>query len=124
MRGFGDLEAAIMDRLWSSAAPMTVRQMRDSLATDRESAYTTVMTVMDNLHTKGWLRRDLKGRAYVYQTVASREAHSANVMREALDGSGDRNVAFMHFVEGIEDEDTQTLRAVLRRLSRRRQRGD
>lgn len=120
MRGFGDLEAAIMDRLWSAEAPMTVREMLELLAEERDPAYTTVMTVMDNLHTKGWLRRDREGRAYVYQPVASREAYSAELMREALKGSRDRTAAFMHFVEGIEDEDTETLRNVLRRQSRKK----
>lgn len=120
MRGFGELESAIMDQLWTSARPMSVRQVRDALASHRDPAYTTVMTVMDNLHTKGWLRRDLHGRAYLYRPVDSREAYSARLMRDALRDSGDTASAFMHFVEGIEDDDTEALRRVLRRLSRRK----
>ena len=37
--------------------------MVDDLRSDRQIAYTTVMTVMDNLYRKGWLRRHLDGRA-------------------------------------------------------------
>ena len=31
MRGFGDLEAVIMDRVWSHAAPVTVRDLFDEI---------------------------------------------------------------------------------------------
>jgi DNA-binding MarR family transcriptional regulator len=64
MRGFGDLEALLMDRLWSRDEPTTIRELVDELRQEREIAYTTVQTVMDNLHRKGWLSREPKGRAY------------------------------------------------------------
>jgi predicted transcriptional regulator len=57
MRRFGELEAVIMDRLWEQGRPMLVREMVEDLRGDRPLAYTTVMTVMENLHRKGWLRR-------------------------------------------------------------------
>ena len=57
MRQFGELEAVIMDRLWEWGRPALVREVLDDLRKDRPLAYTTVMTVMENLHRKGWLRR-------------------------------------------------------------------
>ena len=62
MRRFGELEAVIMDRLWEQGQPMLVREMVDALHDDRALAYTTVMTVMENLCRKGWLRRERDGR--------------------------------------------------------------
>jgi predicted transcriptional regulator len=53
MRRFGELEAVIMDRLWDQGRPMLVREMVEALRGDRPLAYTTVMTVMENLHRKG-----------------------------------------------------------------------
>jgi predicted transcriptional regulator len=53
MRQFGDLEAAIMDRLWERGSPALVREILDDLSKDRQLAYTTVMTVMENLYRKG-----------------------------------------------------------------------
>ena len=120
MRGFGELEAVIMDRLWSWGGTATVRDVVDDLQTERAVAYTTVMTVMDNLHRKGWLARERDGKAYRYEPTASREEYSARLMHEALDGSGDPAGAFAHFVERMTDEQTDTLRAALRRLSRKR----
>ncbi|MGL4305851.1 MAG: BlaI/MecI/CopY family transcriptional regulator, partial [Mycobacteriaceae bacterium] len=45
MTGLGELERAVMEHLWSSPEPQTVRQVHKALATHRELAYTTVMTV-------------------------------------------------------------------------------
>lgn len=119
MRGFGDLEAAVMDRLWANESPTSVRQMLDALAPERRLAYTTVMTVMDNLHRKGWLRRQLDGRAYFYEPRATREEYTAQMMSEALEGSGDTAAVFMHFVDGISAEDADVLRRALNRQSRK-----
>jgi predicted transcriptional regulator len=49
MRRFGELEAVIMDRLWERGRPVLVRDVVDALHDDRAPAYTTVMTVMENL---------------------------------------------------------------------------
>lgn len=120
MRGFGELEAKIMDRLWSRAEPATVREVLEDLRTERDFAYTTVMTVMDNLHTKGWLKRELHGRAYRYRPTASREHYVAELMQDALASSADRTAALAHFTERLSGDESQALRAALRKLSRRK----
>lgn len=114
MRGFGELEAAIMEYLWSQDGPRTVRQMHTALSDTRSSAYTTVSTVVDNLQTKGWLHRAAAGRgAFSYVPVASREEYGARLMREALDGSGDRTDALVRFVGGMSPQEAAVLRAAL-----------
>lgn len=118
MRGFGELEAVIMQRMWSRQAPATVREIVDELRTEREVAYTTILTVMDNLFKKGWLRREIHGRAYRYEPVASREEYGAMIMREALDGSGDRAVALHHFVGRMSAEEAEALRGALDEFKR------
>jgi predicted transcriptional regulator len=119
MRGFGDLEAVIMDRLWSRGEPTTIRQLVDELRQEREIAYTTVQTVMDNLHRKGWLSREPKGRAFVYQPVASRQEYGAMLMREALDAGHDADLTLIHFLAQMSDDETASLRRALRRRRRR-----
>ena len=118
MRGFGDLEAVIMERLWSWGDPATVRQVVEDLRRDRDIAYTTVQTVMDNLHRKGWLSREPKGRAYAYRPVASRQEYSARLMREALDASDDADLTLMHFLSQVSDDEAASLRRALRRRPR------
>lgn len=117
MRGFGDLEAVIMARVWDRGGPVTVRDLVDELQRERPIAYTTVMTTMDNLHRKGWLARVKDGKAYLYTATASRAEYSARLMREALDGGGDAEMVLSHFVAQMGGEESEVLRAVVRRLS-------
>ena len=120
VRGFGELEAEIMDRIWNRGdAAVTVRDVFDELAEERRIAYTTVMSTMDNLHTKGWLQRDRDGRAYRYWPTLNREQHTAQLMREALDGGGRSVLVLSYFIEQIDPEDSDRLRAALRTLARR-----
>ena len=124
VRGFGELEAVIMDRVWNRGpeTSTTVRELFDELAAEREIAYTTVMSTMDNLHRKGWLARERDGKAYRYWATLSREEHSARLMREALDGGGQSELILSHFIEQISPEESERLRTALRRLARRRER--
>lgn len=77
----GELEQAVMDILWSRPSALSVRDVHALLATDRELAYTTVMTVLDRLAKKGLLVRNLEGRAWLYRPANSRAAEvSAEVL--------------------------------------------
>jgi predicted transcriptional regulator len=120
VRGFGDLEAVIMHRVWEHGKPVTVRELFDELAAERTIAYTTVMSTMDNLHRKGWLDRVKEGKAYRYTATASREEYSARLMREALEGGGDTEAVLSHFIAQIDSGESEALRSVLRKLRGRR----
>lgn len=122
MRAFGDLEAAVMERLWSWEAPATVREVLEDLTKQRPLAYTTVLTVMDNLHRKGFLLREREGRAYRYRPASDRAAYAAELMGEALADSGDRVGALLQFVEHIPPAEVTKLRAALDAAADARQR--
>jgi predicted transcriptional regulator len=113
VKQFGDLEAAVMERIWRRSQPVLVRDILEDLQSERAIAYTTVMTVMDKLHRKGWLRRAPQGRAYVYEAVASRESYTARLMRDAWATSDNQAVAFVHFLEQLSEEEARALRAAL-----------
>ena len=113
VKRFGELEAAVLERVWSVSGPVSVRDVHESLRAERTIAYTTVMTVMDKLHSKGWLRRDSTGRAYLYEAVASREAYTARLMRDALSTSENQAAAFVHFLGQLTGAEARALRAAL-----------
>jgi predicted transcriptional regulator len=119
VQGFGDLESVIMERLWSRAEPATVRDVLTDLRQHRSIAYTTVLTVMDNLYKKGWLRREPDGRAYRYAPVTSRERYVADLMRQALDDSDDRAEVLVQFVGRITNDEADALREALSSYERR-----
>jgi predicted transcriptional regulator len=114
VRQFGKLEAAVMDCIWSTGGSVSVRDVRHELQKSRDIAYTTVMTVMDNLHKKGWLRRRRDGRAYAYEAVASKEAYTARLMREALSTSANQAAAFVHFLSELSSDEARALREALK----------
>ncbi|GAA5050229.1 BlaI/MecI/CopY family transcriptional regulator [Nocardia callitridis] len=121
MRDFGDLEAVIMDRVWDRDTEYTtVRDVFEQLCTERDIAYTTVMSTMDNLHRKGWLARERAGKAYRYWPTLTREEHSARRMLAALGSGGRSDLVFSYFVDRISAEESAGLRAALRRLSTER----
>src|SRR5690242_13392982 len=113
MRQFGELEAVIMDRLWERGKPALVRELVDDLRKDRPIAYTTVMTVMENLYRKGWLRRHRDGRAWRYEPTGSRSGYTASLMSDALDTSTDRRTALAHFVLQMSPHDAALLEQAL-----------
>lgn len=119
-RGFGNLEAVIMDRVWDHEDPVTVREIFDELAEERQIAYTTVLSTMDNLHRKSWLRRERSGKAYLYTPSMSREQRSAKLMREAFESGGDADAVLAFFVEQMNDTESAQLKAALRRAGGRR----
>jgi predicted transcriptional regulator len=123
MRRFGELEAVIMDRLWEQGRPMLVREMVEDLRAQRPLAYTTVMTVMENLHRKGWLRRERDGRAWRYEPTGSRSGYTAGLMNDALATSSDRRTALAHFVLQMSPHDAALLREALEQAQPRPEEG-
>src|SRR5680860_890972 len=113
VRQLGQLEAVVMGRLWSWDRPALVREVLEDLQRERSIAYTTVMTVLDNLHRKGVVTREMDGRAYRYRPTATREQHTATLMQQVLANSGDRGAALLHFVEEMGPEEIAELREAL-----------
>lgn len=114
MRPFGELEAAIMECLWSRSEPASVRDVLGELHTGKQLAYTTVMTVLDNLHRKGVVTREMAGRAWLYEPACTREQHTARMLRHVLGASSDRQAALMHSVAELDPDDMAQLTAAVK----------
>ncbi|RXS66521.1 BlaI/MecI/CopY family transcriptional regulator [Streptomyces sp. TM32] len=113
-RRLGDLEDAVMTRVWEWNRPVTVREVLEDLQKERSIAYTTVMTVLDNLHQKGWVRREAEGRAYRYEAVSTRAAYAAALMNEAWSASDNPAAALVAFFGMMSPEQRQALRDAVR----------
>jgi len=118
-RPLGDLERLVMEQLWVADSPLTVREVHERLAADRDLAYTTVMTVLDRLAKKGLTERERDGKAWLYRPAAPREVLVADLMRDALDGAQDRGAALVRFVDQVSETDAALLREALRKLEER-----
>ena len=76
------LELEIMHVLWVTGAA-NVQTVQQGL--DRELAYTTVQTMLNVLRRKGRVRRRLRGRAFDYAPVLTREKAASNAIGDMID---------------------------------------
>ncbi|MCK9875533.1 BlaI/MecI/CopY family transcriptional regulator [Frankia sp. Ag45/Mut15] len=117
MARLGDLERSVMDVLWSSDGWLTAREVAARLDHERDLAYTTVLTVLERLERKGFVRRQRAARAHRYAATDSREAVVAEAMMEALGTADDRGSALVRFVGSVSAEEAEILRRALDPLS-------
>ena len=77
------LELEIMKVLWD-AGPATVQSVQEKLPGEPKLAYTTVQTMLNVLHRKNKVKRTLKGRAYEYAPLVSREMAVRTTLRDVI----------------------------------------
>ena len=77
------LELRIMNVLWG-VGPSNVQAVQEKLTGER-LAYTTVQTMLNVLYRKGKVKRVLRGKAYHYQTVLSREKAVGYAVSDLVD---------------------------------------
>jgi BlaI family penicillinase repressor len=74
-------ELAIMKVVWRLGRA-TVRDVYHALLESRDIAYTTVMTMMNVLETKGYLKKEKHDRAYRYRPTRPERAVISSMVRE------------------------------------------
>lgn len=75
------LEMLIMQALWEQG-PCSVQQVQKGLPEGTDLAYTTVQTVLNVLEKKGRVRRKLKGKAYEYRPMLTKEKVLGQAVRD------------------------------------------
>ena len=110
-RPMGSLESEVLHVLWSSDGPVTPGEVLDGIG--GELAYTTVMTILTRLWSKGLVTREREGRAFAYSTTVTEADHAAQKMRNTLADVTDRHAALSRFVRGLSKKDAVALRKLL-----------
>lgn len=104
----GDLERSVLDALWSGPDALSVRDVQRLIPRRPSLAYTTVMTVLDRLHDKGFVSRKKEGRAFVYRPRLTHAEwlgeRAARVL--ASEANGDRAVlaAFLDSTDRVDPD--------------------
>ncbi len=83
-RYLGDLQAAVMEIFWRRESA-TVREVADELNKKRSLAYTTVLTLVSRLWSRGLLKRQPEGRGFRYWATKSRDDFLAELSDELID---------------------------------------
>src|SRR5258705_11053900 len=110
-------ELEIMNIVWRSGAS-TVRDVYETLLEHRKIAYTTVMTMMNILEQKGYLKKAQKDRAYLYQAARPQKQVIRGMVREFVDRvfNGSAEPLLLHLVENrrLSNRDPDKIRRMLR----------
>jgi len=105
-------ELAIMKVVWRRDT-MTVRDVYEELRSTRHIAYTTVMTMMNILETKGYLKKEKVDRAYTYRSARAERTVIASMVREFVNRvfDGASRPLLAHLVEDgrLDEEERREL---------------
>ncbi len=111
---FTQRELDVMAVLWDSG-PSTVTEVMDQLGDTL--AYTTVLTVLRTLETKGHVGHHEEGRAHRYHALVAREAAGTSALNRIVDKifGGSKELLLTQLVEerGIAPDELERLRRVL-----------
>lgn len=111
-RARGELEAEVLATLWAAETPLTAAEVQQRLGAGL--SYSTVVTILSRLRSKGTLERKHQGRAYAYRPVADEPGLAARRMRQVLEGEQDRARVLARFVADLSREDERMIRELLR----------
>jgi predicted transcriptional regulator len=109
-----DRETEIMDVLWEHG-PSTVAEVRAQLADT--PAYTTVLTILRILETKGFVGHEEEGRAHRYAPLVGREAARRSALqalsKKFFNGSAALLLTHLVSEQKLSREEVRRIRALL-----------
>jgi BlaI family transcriptional regulator, penicillinase repressor len=105
-------ELEIMKLVWQRESA-TVRDIYEALLEHRKIAYTTVMTMMKTLETKGYLKKRRQDRAFIYRPTHAKNQVIGGMIREFIDRvfNGSAEPLLVHLVQTrhIREKDLQNI---------------
>lgn len=111
---FPPRELAVMSVLWKLGSA-TVTQVKDEL--DEPLAYTSVLSALQTLEEKGYVRHEAEGRAYRYFPAVEAEAAGGSAIARIRDaifqGSSERLFAQLVNDEGLSRDELERMRKLL-----------
>lgn len=116
-----ELELEILKVLWEQA-PRPVREIRLALAEQgRDLAHTTVITTLNVMVRKKYLKRTMQGNACLFEPRISREQVSTRMLGDLVDrvfdGSAAAVVLRLFDCADVRPEDLKELRQIIKQKS-------
>ncbi|WP_369226108.1 BlaI/MecI/CopY family transcriptional regulator [Streptomyces sp. R39] len=110
-RANGVREAEILALLQRTAGALTPGEVVERLG--GELSYSSVVTILTRMHTKGLLGRVARGRAFAYAPVTDDAGFAARRMHTVLEDRPDRETVLARFADELSDTDAELLRQLL-----------
>jgi BlaI family penicillinase repressor len=120
LHGLGSLQSEVMELVWKRNEA-TVAQLVDAIGRRRPVTYTTVLSAVQKLEKKGWLKHRAAGRAYVYYATRDRNEVGRRTLRELLRTtfSGDPRLLLASLLDDVRLSDAE-LKELNRLIEKRR----
>jgi len=120
-----ELELDILKVLWNES-PLPVRDVRERLAeAGRPLAHSSVITMLNIMHRKGFLRRKKEGKSFLFAPKAEREQVTGDMTRDlmsrAFDGSAKALVLNLLNSAELDEEELAEVRRLIARKTKERQ---
>ncbi len=113
-------EWEIMEAVWELGAAPSVRDVMEYRYPDREKAYTTIMTIMNTLEKKGFLKRKKIGLVNFYKPAKTRsqivKSEISSLTSRIFKGS---TPAFANFLINNQSLSLQDIEAIKQELSKK-----
>jgi predicted transcriptional regulator len=120
-----ELELDILKVLWNES-PLPVREVRERLAqAGRPLAHSSVITMLNIMHRKGFLRRKKEGKSFLFAPKAEREQVTGDMTRDlmsrAFDGSAKALVLNLLNSGELDADELAEVRRLIARKAKERQ---
>lgn len=116
IRRLPDSELALMQIIWALEPPLSRQDIEARLPKDRPLTPTTVLTFLDRLREKGFLRVEKRGKTNYYTPLITQREYLARESRGVLDrlfGGSVSAFATALVDSGVSREEIQRLRELL-----------
>jgi predicted transcriptional regulator len=114
--GLGSLQSEVMELVWKHGE-LTVAQLAEAIGRRRAITYTTVLSAVQKLEKKGWLKHRAEGRAYLYTATRDRQQVGSSKLKELLKSAfaGDPRLLLASLLEDarLTDDDLIELRKLI-----------
>ena len=120
-KNLGELELAVLNEVWEKPGS-TVQEIAEIMAKQRDCARTTVLTVMQRLHTKGYLTREKVDGVFRYTPTKERGVVVSDLIgqfvKRVMDGSTAPFLAYLANAPDLTTEQADQLREIVEELER------
>jgi BlaI family transcriptional regulator, penicillinase repressor len=118
-----EAQLEIMQVVWAKDE-VTVTDVWNVLVQNRQVARNTVLTLMDRLEKKGWLKRRASGQTHYYTAAAARDATLGQVVHQLVDaafaGSAEGLVLALLEGRGVSEDEAVRIRRLIDNARTRR----
>ena len=115
----GEVELEILNIVWEKGEA-SVQDVVDDILRNRKTAYTSVLTMMRNLHKKGYLTYRQEGRTDIYSAAIDPDEIKHNLLKNTLEkvfkGSSVELVQHLFQSEDLSKEEIAEIKKLIKEL--------